>query len=178
MLQQVCVSCSICLTYLSNLDIFCILQLAESAKAQFAGRNHSDHLALVRAFDGWKDAEREQSGYEYCWRNFLSAQTLRAIDSLRKQFYFLLKDAGLVDPKTENCNCWSHDEHLIRAIICAGLFPGVCSVVVSIAIIFLRTSVYFLFTFLFYLKKNTLFCFIFCSFRFLFFPAYLVIVGG
>ncbi|KAJ7970316.1 putative ATP-dependent RNA helicase [Quillaja saponaria] len=103
--------------------------LAESAKAQFSSREYSDHLALVRAYDGWKDAERRQAGYEYCWRNFLSAQTLKAIDSLRKQFFFLLKDIGLVDHSSENCNMWSHDEHLTRAIICAGLFPGICSVV-------------------------------------------------
>ncbi|KAK4414219.1 DExH-box ATP-dependent RNA helicase DExH3 [Sesamum alatum] len=102
--------------------------LAESAKAQFSARDFSDHLALVRAFEGWKDAEREQSGYEYCWRNFLSVQTLKAIDSLRKQFLYLLKDVGLVE-NIESCNGWSRDEHLIRAIICAGLFPGICSVV-------------------------------------------------
>uniref|UniRef100_A0A2N9I0C5 T-complex protein 1 subunit delta n=1 Tax=Fagus sylvatica TaxID=28930 RepID=A0A2N9I0C5_FAGSY len=104
-------------------------QERKSAKAQFAARNYSDHLALVRAFEGWKDAERRQSSYEYCWRNFLSAQTLRAIDSLRKQFFFLLQDTGLVDHNPENCNRLSHDEHLIRAVICAGLFPGICSVV-------------------------------------------------
>ncbi|KAJ4838975.1 hypothetical protein Tsubulata_017379 [Turnera subulata] len=103
--------------------------LAESAKAQFSARTYSDHIALVRAYDGWKDAESQQSGYEYCWKNFLSAQTLRAIDSLRKQFFWLLKDAGLIGEKTENCNIWSYDEHLIRAVICAGLFPGICSVV-------------------------------------------------
>ncbi|PIN17878.1 ATP-dependent RNA helicase A [Handroanthus impetiginosus] len=102
--------------------------LAESAKAQFSSRDFSDHLALIRAFDGWKDAEREQAGYEYCWRNFLSAQTLKAIDSLRKQFLYLLKDNGLVE-NVDSCNTWSHDEHLIRAVICAGLFPGICSVV-------------------------------------------------
>lgn len=106
------------------------MQLAESAKAQFSARGFSDHLALVRAFDGWKHAEREQSGYEYCWRNFLSMQTLRAIDSLKKQFSYLLKDIGLVD-NFESCNMCSHDEHLVRSVICAGLFPGICSVVVS-----------------------------------------------
>lgn len=103
--------------------------LAESAKAQFSADEYSDHLALIRAYEGWKDAEKEQSGYEYCWKNFLSAQTLKAMDSLRKQFFFLLKDAGLVDENTENCIKWSRDEHLIRAVICAGLFPGICSVV-------------------------------------------------
>ncbi|KAK4486617.1 hypothetical protein RD792_006868 [Penstemon davidsonii] len=102
--------------------------LAESAKAQFSARDFSDHLALVRAFEGWKNAEREQNGYEYCWRNFLSAQTLKAIDSLKKQFFHLLKDSGLVE-NVERCNTWSRDEHLIRAVICAGLFPGICSVV-------------------------------------------------
>ncbi|CAK9152113.1 unnamed protein product [Ilex paraguariensis] len=102
--------------------------LAGSAKAQLSARDYSDHLALVRAYEGWKDAERHQSGCEYCWRNFLSAQTLKAMDSLRKQFFFLLKDTGLVD-SMESCNAWSHDEHFIRAIICAGLFPGICSVV-------------------------------------------------
>lgn len=102
--------------------------LAESAKAQFSAREFSDHLALVRAFEGWKEAEKDQSGYEYCWRNFLSAQTLKAVDSLRKQFFHLLKDTGLVD-NIESCNQWSHDQHLIRALICAGLFPGICSVV-------------------------------------------------
>uniref|UniRef100_A0A2P2LSR0 RNA helicase n=1 Tax=Rhizophora mucronata TaxID=61149 RepID=A0A2P2LSR0_RHIMU len=103
--------------------------LAESAKAQFSARDYSDHLALIRAYDGWKDAEGKQSGYEYCWKNFLSAQTMKAIDSLRKQFSHLLKETGLVNQKTENCNAWSHDDHLIRAVICAGLFPGICSVV-------------------------------------------------
>lgn len=106
------------------------MQLAESAKAQFSARDYSDHLALARAYDGWKDAERQQSGYEYCWKNFLSAQTLKAIDSLRKQFFFLLKDTGLVDQNTDH-NTLGHDEHLTRAILCAGLFPGICSVVVS-----------------------------------------------
>lgn len=110
------------------------LQLAESAKAQFSARDFSDHLALVRAYDGWKDAERQQSGYEYCWKNFLSAQTLKAMDSLRKQFLYLLKDIGLVD-SIQSCNAWSNNEHLVRAIVCGGLFPGICSVVVSYAIL-------------------------------------------
>ena len=105
------------------------MQLAESAKAHFSGQEYNDHVALVRAYDGWKEAEREQSGNEYCWKNFLSAQTLKAIDSLRKQFFFLLKDTGLVDQNKESHNKWSNDEHLIRVVICASLFSGICSVV-------------------------------------------------
>ncbi|XP_072964463.1 DExH-box ATP-dependent RNA helicase DExH3-like [Typha angustifolia] len=103
--------------------------LAESAKSQFSCRDYSDHLALVRAYEGWKDAEREHAGYDFCWKNFLSVQTLKAIDSVRKQFLFLLKDTGLIDENLITCNKWSRDENLLRAVICAGLYPGVCSVV-------------------------------------------------
>ncbi|KAK9116204.1 hypothetical protein Sjap_015151 [Stephania japonica] len=103
--------------------------LAESAKSQFAANDHSDHLVLIRAYEGWKDAEQEKNGYEYCWRNFLSPQTLKAIGSLRKQYLSLLKDTGLVNDEATTCNLWSHDDHLIRAVICAGLYPGICSVV-------------------------------------------------
>ena len=57
------------------------LQLAEAAKAQFS-RDYSDHLALVRAYEGWKEVERDVAGYVYCWKNFLSAQSMKAIDAL------------------------------------------------------------------------------------------------
>ncbi|XAR72299.1 RNA helicase [Bertholletia excelsa] len=102
--------------------------LAEAAKAQFSC-DYSDHLALVRAYEGWKDADRDLSGYEYCWKNFLSAQSMKAIDALRREFYSLLKDAGLVDSNITIYNSCSYDYHLLRAVICYGLYPGICSVV-------------------------------------------------
>ncbi|XP_043700899.1 DExH-box ATP-dependent RNA helicase DExH3 [Telopea speciosissima] len=103
--------------------------LAGTAKSRFSAKDYSDHMALVRAYEGWKDAEREGSAYEYCWRNFLSAQTLKAIHSLRKQFNFILKEAGLLDADASSNNSLSHNQSLVRAIICSGLFPGIASVV-------------------------------------------------
>ncbi|GJX48291.1 DExH-box ATP-dependent RNA helicase DExH5, mitochondrial isoform X1 [Tanacetum coccineum] len=102
--------------------------LAEAAKAQYS-RDHSDHFALVRAYEGWKVAEYELTGYEYCWKNFLSAQSMKAIDSLRKEFQSLLLETGLIDSNIATYNTWSYDENLIRAVICYGLYPGICSVV-------------------------------------------------
>lgn len=107
------------------------LQLAEAAKSQFS-RHYSDHFALVRAYEGWKVSEIKLGGYEYCWKNFLSVQSMKAIDALRKDYLSLLRDAGLVGGNTSTSNVWSYDEHLIRAVICYGLYPGVCSVVVSL----------------------------------------------
>uniref|UniRef100_A0A7C9ADX3 RNA helicase n=1 Tax=Opuntia streptacantha TaxID=393608 RepID=A0A7C9ADX3_OPUST len=103
--------------------------LAGIAKARFSAKDYSDHMALVRAYEGWKDAEREGSAYEYCWRNFLSAQTLQAIHSIRKQFSFILRDAGLIDDDVSSNNKLSHNQSLVRAVICSGLFPGIASVV-------------------------------------------------
>ncbi|CAL4935943.1 unnamed protein product [Urochloa decumbens] len=103
--------------------------LAGTAKSRFSAKDYSDHMALVRAYEGWKDAEREGSAYEYCWRNFLSAQTLQAIHSLRKQFSYILKDSGLIDSDANVNNSLSHNQSLVRGIICSGLFPGIASVV-------------------------------------------------
>ncbi|CAA6658489.1 unnamed protein product [Spirodela intermedia] len=112
--------------------------LAGSAKSRFSSKDYSDHMALVRAYEGWKAAEREGSGYEYCWRNFLSAQTLQAIHSLRRQFSFILKDSGLMEA---TCNSLSHNQSLVRAVICSGLYPGISSVVVSVSMfLFLSLS--------------------------------------
>ncbi|KAJ0981719.1 hypothetical protein J5N97_009974 [Dioscorea zingiberensis] len=103
--------------------------LAGTAKSRFSAKDYSDHMALVRAYEGWKDADREGSASQYCWRNFLSPQTLQAINSLRKQFHFILKDAGLLNADLGTNNSLSCNQSLVRAIICSGLFPGISSVV-------------------------------------------------
>ena len=38
---------------------------------------------------------------------------MKAIDSLRKEFFSLLKDTDLVDDNMNTYNAWSYDEHLI-----------------------------------------------------------------
>ncbi|EPS71150.1 hypothetical protein M569_03608, partial [Genlisea aurea] len=103
--------------------------IAGSSKSRFSAKDYSDHMALVRAYEGWKEADREGSSYEYCWRNFLSLQTLQSIHSLRKQFSHILKDAGLLEADAAVNNRSSHNQSLVRAVICSGLFPGIASVV-------------------------------------------------
>ncbi|GMQ01830.1 hypothetical protein CsSME_00048322 [Camellia sinensis var. sinensis] len=66
-------------------------KLAEAAKTQFS-HDYSDHLALFWAYKGWKEVERDVARYEYCWKNFLLAQTIKAIDVLRGEFYSSLKE--------------------------------------------------------------------------------------
>ncbi|XAR64754.1 RNA helicase [Bertholletia excelsa] len=43
---------------------------ADAAKRSFAGDSCSDHIALLKAFEGWKDAKRYGKERNFCWENF------------------------------------------------------------------------------------------------------------
>ena len=45
-------------------------------KAKFAGDSESDHIALLRAFEGWERNKRRDNVRQYCWDHFLSHNTL------------------------------------------------------------------------------------------------------
>ncbi|XP_061352384.1 DExH-box ATP-dependent RNA helicase DExH1 isoform X2 [Gastrolobium bilobum] len=100
---------------------------ADAAKQYFAGDSYSDHIALLKAFEGWKEAKHSGNEKEFCWDNFLSPPTLRLIDDMRIQFLNLLSDIGFVDQsKSINAyNQYSRDLEMVSAILCAGLYPNV-----------------------------------------------------
>ncbi|XP_022641271.1 DExH-box ATP-dependent RNA helicase DExH1 isoform X2 [Vigna radiata var. radiata] len=100
---------------------------ADAAKQSFAGDSCSDHIALLKAFEGWKDAKRSGNEKQFCWDNFLSPVTLRLIDDMRMQFLNLLSDIGFVDKSRgpNAYNQYSHDLEMVCAILCAGLYPNV-----------------------------------------------------
>jgi HrpA-like RNA helicase len=50
--------------------------LHRAVKQSFAGTDRSDHIALLRAYDGWRAAYREKRERDWCWENFLSTSTL------------------------------------------------------------------------------------------------------
>ncbi|KAK4582595.1 hypothetical protein RGQ29_025695 [Quercus rubra] len=100
---------------------------ADEAKRSFAGDSCSDHIALLKAFEGWKDAKRNGKERAFCWDNFLSPVTLQMMDDMRMQFVDLLSGIGFVD-KSRGANAYnqySHDLEMVSAILCAGLYPNV-----------------------------------------------------
>ncbi|KAF7818860.1 DExH-box ATP-dependent RNA helicase DExH1 isoform X1 [Senna tora] len=100
---------------------------ADAAKRSFAGDSCSDHIALLKAFEEWKDAKRRGKDRQFCWDNFLSSMTLQMIDDMRIQFLNLLSDIGFVD-KSRGVNAYnqySRDLEMVCAILCAGLYPNV-----------------------------------------------------
>ncbi|KAF8006930.1 hypothetical protein BT93_K1045 [Corymbia citriodora subsp. variegata] len=100
---------------------------ADEAKRFFAGDSCSDHIALLKAFEGWKEAKRSGKERSFCWENYLSPMTLQMMDDMRMQFLNLLSDIGFVDKSKgpSAYNLYSNDLEMVCAILCAGLYPNV-----------------------------------------------------
>nr|XP_024395088.1 DExH-box ATP-dependent RNA helicase DExH1-like isoform X2 [Physcomitrium patens] len=100
---------------------------ADEARRYFAGDSRSDHVALLKAFEGWQEAKRAGRERNFCWENFLSSNTLQMMDDMRRQFQDLLSDIGFFDKSkgTQIYNQYSQDLEMVRAVLCAGLFPSV-----------------------------------------------------
>ncbi|KAJ4831890.1 hypothetical protein Tsubulata_022306 [Turnera subulata] len=100
---------------------------ADDAKRSFAGDSCSDHIALVKAFEGYKEAKRNRNERAFCWENFLSPVTLQMMEDMRDQFLNLLSDIGFVDKSRGSSayNRYSNDLEMVSAILCAGLYPNV-----------------------------------------------------
>lgn len=62
-----------------------------------AGNTQSDHMALVAAFDGWRNAGGGRERSDYCWQNYLRQNTLELMADMRVQFAELLGDAGFLN---------------------------------------------------------------------------------
>uniref|UniRef100_A0ACD5TPG6 Uncharacterized protein n=1 Tax=Avena sativa TaxID=4498 RepID=A0ACD5TPG6_AVESA len=72
---------------------------ADDVKRSFAGDSCSDHIALLKAFEAWKEAKCSGRERSFCWENFLSPVTLKMMDDMRNQFFDLLSDIGFVSKK-------------------------------------------------------------------------------
>ncbi|XP_061072656.1 ATP-dependent DNA/RNA helicase DHX36 isoform X3 [Conger conger] len=108
-------------------------KLADMRRKVLSKNSKSDHLTIVNAFWGWEDAKRRGNRFEreFCWDNFLSANTLQMLHNMKGQFAEHLLGAGFVsskNPKDPSSNINSENEKLIKAVIVAGLYPKVAKI--------------------------------------------------
>ncbi|XP_065871411.1 DExH-box ATP-dependent RNA helicase DExH7, chloroplastic [Euphorbia lathyris] len=110
----------------------------------------SDHVVMMIAYKKWEKTLREKgakAAQNFCSSNFLSSSVMYMIRDMRIQFGTLLGDIGFVNlPKNyrilgkdkENVDSWlsdkaqpfnmySHYISLVKAILCAGLYPNVAA---------------------------------------------------
>uniref|UniRef100_A0AAZ3SJV9 ATP-dependent DNA/RNA helicase DHX36 n=1 Tax=Oncorhynchus tshawytscha TaxID=74940 RepID=A0AAZ3SJV9_ONCTS len=108
-------------------------KMADFRRRTLSRDSKSDHLTIIYAFTGWEEAKRR--GYkferEFCWDNFLSANTLQMLHNMKGQFAEHLLGAGFTsskNPKDPESNTNSDNEKLIKAVIVAGLYPKVAMI--------------------------------------------------
>lgn len=97
-------------------------------KQRFSQGSKSDHLVLANAFKAW-----EQQGYRhsFCYENYLNRTTLNLLSNMKKQFAEYLHELNFIpvaDPSDERFNLNSNNTSLIKAIVCAGLFPNIAKI--------------------------------------------------
>jgi len=123
---------------------------ADAARKEFATAE-SDHLTTLEAFNQWKEIRRtngERATQSFLRENFLSRMTLFQMEDLRRQFAENLKDIGFLPKsfrlagsvgrgrngerdqqckpaKTNTANTNEGNVPLLKAILCAGLYPNV-----------------------------------------------------
>ncbi|XP_015875842.3 DExH-box ATP-dependent RNA helicase DExH7, chloroplastic isoform X1 [Ziziphus jujuba] len=128
----------------------------------YDGHRQSDHLLMMIAYKKWEKIVREKgikAAQHFCNSYFLSSSVMLMIRDMRVQFGTLLADIGLIKlPKTyqidrrkrENLDCWLSDASqpfntyanhtsIIKAILCAGLYPNVAATEKGIAEVALGT---------------------------------------
>nr|XP_023677862.1 ATP-dependent RNA helicase DHX36 [Paramormyrops kingsleyae] len=108
-------------------------KLADTRRRALSKNSKSDHLTVVNACLGWEEAKHRGYKYEkdFCWENFLSANTLQMLHNMKGQFAEHLLATGFVgskNPRDAASNVNSENEKLIKAVIVAGLYPKVAKI--------------------------------------------------
>lgn len=102
-------------------------KLVNERKLELSNGHNSDHLLYYEALKQFEQLGNYQRRH-FCWEYFLSQNTLNLLSEMKKQFMGYLYELNFVpntDPKCIECNKNSDNFSLIKAIICAGLYPNV-----------------------------------------------------
>ncbi|XVF68240.1 hypothetical protein PTKIN_Ptkin10aG0189200 [Pterospermum kingtungense] len=124
-------------------------KLDESKDSNDAADRQSDHLLMMVAYKKWEKIFREKgvkAAQQFCNMYFLSSSVMYMIRDMRVQFGTLLADIGFINlpknyqirGKRENLDGWfsdysqpfnmhSHHSAVVKAILCAGLYPNVAA---------------------------------------------------
>lgn len=106
---------------------------ADEARKTFAVAG-SDHLTILNAYNQWSDLKKNGNNRavsSFLKENFLGRFALFQMEDLRKQYHSLLIDIGFLPKKfrlkdmNHVANANSHNIGLIKAVLCAGLYPNI-----------------------------------------------------
>lgn len=102
-------------------------KIAREKKLQLSNGQNSDHLLYYEALRQFEELDYYNRRH-FCWEYFLSQNTLTLLSNMKKQFMEYLYELNFVpntNPNCKECNRNSDNLSLIKAVICAGLYPNV-----------------------------------------------------
>ena len=105
-------------------------ELCDRKKVELSQGTRSDHLMFANVMMKWEDAVQDRNSRKFCWEYFLAEGTLQLLDKMKKQFAEQLavaKFIGSSNVTDPDSNRNSGNEALVRAVICAGLYPNVAA---------------------------------------------------
>jgi ATP-dependent RNA helicase DHX57 len=122
-------------------------QDAEAVKGQ-----QSDHLTLLAAYNQWNALRGMRDKYSFCHQRYLHGKTMDMIAQTKRQFVELLSAARFLPPRLRSrsveaagrrqggdgvaisvghaANCNANNLQLVKAALCAALYPNVVKVII------------------------------------------------
>lgn len=100
----------------------------DEAKLKLGLGHFSDHIALAEALRKFEASSSYREAHRFCFDNFLSWNTLKLLSEMKQQFAKHLCEMKFLDsddPSDKRSNRNSNNIALIKAIVCAGLFPNI-----------------------------------------------------
>ncbi|KAM0735084.1 ATP-dependent DNA/RNA helicase DHX36 [Formica fusca] len=101
---------------------------AHQKKLELSMGENSDHIAFAEALRRFEVARLRGNAGEFCEEHFLSFNTLKLLSEMKTQFAQYLYEMKFLNnnnPDDKNANRNSHNIALIKAIVCAGLYPNI-----------------------------------------------------
>jgi len=96
----------------------------DKVKQRFGSGTLSDHLMLANVIIDYNDSDDKSL---FCWQNFLSQSTIKMLISMKSDLckhLYVNQFIKSSDPLHLDSNRNSNNESLVRAVICAGLYPN------------------------------------------------------
>ncbi|KAG4203115.1 hypothetical protein ERO13_A05G380800v2 [Gossypium hirsutum] len=102
-------------------------QKAAAARHELASLygGQSDQLALIAAFECWKNAKRKGLEGRFCSQYFVSSSTMNLLFGMRKQLQGELIRHGFIPDDVSSCSLNANHPGILHAVLVAGLYPMV-----------------------------------------------------
>ncbi|XP_077399108.1 3'-5' RNA helicase YTHDC2 isoform X2 [Vanacampus margaritifer] len=101
---------------------------ALQCRNHFSSNSFSDHMTMLRIFQAWQKARKDDSERSFCEKNFLSKTTMDMILGMRTQLLGQLRAAGFVRAHGESdirdVNINSENWAVVKAALVAGMYPN------------------------------------------------------